>query len=81
MSRKHALVATVISISIGVNVFLGLKVSELLHQQEVYNWRYFTCRTLLDDPVTRRIMDSKWRRTPFPDSKPATNSVNLRNIK
>lgn len=81
MSRKHALVATVISISLGINVFLGIKVAELLHQQEIYNWRYFTCRTLLDDPVTRRIMSVKWKRTPFPDCKPANNPIIVESIK
>lgn len=66
MSRKHVLVAAVISISLGTNIFLGLKVSELLYQQDVYNWRFFTCRILLDDPQTRAILDTKWKLQPKP---------------
>ena len=37
------------------------QLADLKHEKEAHNWRYFTCRTLLDDPQTRAIMGSKWR--------------------
>lgn len=38
------------------------EISALKREREAHNWRYFTCRTLLDDPQTRAIMDAKWVR-------------------
>ena len=34
----------------------------LRREKEAHGWRYFTCRTLLDDPQTRAILDVKWGR-------------------
>jgi len=31
------------------------EVKYLLHEKEAYQWRNFTCKTLLDDPVTKQI--------------------------
>lgn len=45
-----------------------VKIAELERQQLAYGWKVFSCKVLLDDPDTRRIMctptvKSKQRRT------------------
>jgi len=40
-------------------VMYALDAKSLEHERDAYGWRIFTCRTLLDDPKTRAIMDAK----------------------
>jgi hypothetical protein len=37
----------------------AVTIARLEHEKEVYDWKYFTAKTLLDDPATRAIMCAK----------------------
>lgn len=59
---KVKLALTVIATaSIAVNIYLGGQLASLRYEQMVFDWKYFTCRVLLDDPTTAAIMKTKWK--------------------
>lgn len=71
LTTKHiAIGAVTITITITTYAVLvtavlyiaSIELAALKQEKEVHNWKFFTCRTLLDDPQTRATMDVKWKR-------------------
>jgi len=60
--EKIELAIGTIIVLLVVIVLCLVKIRDLNHEKEVYNWKYFTAKTLLDDPVTRDIVCTKWRK-------------------
>ena len=60
--RNLTLLLVVCTLTVSILLLVALtELTALKREKEAHNWRYFTCRTLLDDPQTRATMDSKWR--------------------
>ena len=75
MTVKLTTFIVITSILLGTNIYSGVKLQELAQEKVVYNWRFFTCRTLLDDPATRQIMDVKWKRQQLPQCRKVIEAI------
>jgi len=78
MSRVHLFYGVIISVLLGTNIYTSILAYDLHKEKIVYNWKYFTCRTLPDDPQTRAIMDTKWKLQPKPQCRKITEAAVLK---